>query len=85
VICLRLHIPFSSGVLSYTGKDQALLSVCKSSVSFYKLVRISSILSSWLTVWQQGREPLLEMARPLFWERARPFGKGLFQSVTLKT
>ncbi len=37
MICLRLHIPFSTGVASLTGKKQALLSVCDSSFSFCKL------------------------------------------------
>jgi hypothetical protein len=35
VICLRLHIPFSAGVSSYTCKKQAPLSVCVSSYSFF--------------------------------------------------
>jgi hypothetical protein len=35
MIFLRLHIPFSIGVSSYTGKKQALLSVCESSFSFF--------------------------------------------------
>jgi hypothetical protein len=35
VICLRLHIPFSTGVSSLTGKKQALLSVCQSWFSFF--------------------------------------------------
>ena len=35
MICLRLHIPFSNGVPSQTGKEQALLSVCGYSLSFY--------------------------------------------------
>ncbi len=35
MICLRLHIPFSIRVPSWTGKDQAILSVCESSLSFF--------------------------------------------------
>ncbi len=35
MICLRLHIPFSIGVSSFTGKKQALLSVCESSLNFF--------------------------------------------------
>jgi hypothetical protein len=64
---------FSRGVPSKTGKDQALLSVCESSVGFYKLVRTLAV---------KGREPLWERACPFgggrallgegspFWERA---------------
>ena len=72
MICLRLHIPFSSGVPSHTGKDQALLSVCESSVSFYKLVRTLADREG--SPFWRGHAPLGEGA-PL-WERARPFGGG---------
>ncbi len=55
-----------------TGKYQALLSVCESSVSFYKLVRI--LANGEGSPFWRGRAPLGEGA-PL-WERARPFGRG---------
>ncbi len=35
MICLRLNIPFSTGVSSQTGKKQALLIVCESLFSFF--------------------------------------------------
>ena len=55
-----------------TGKDQALLSVCESSVSFYKWVRTLAV-GEGSTLWR-GRAPVGESA-PL-WGRARPFGGG---------
>ncbi len=45
--CLRLHIPFSIGVSSQTGKKQSLLSVCESSFSFFlreKVVRLGLVV-----------------------------------------
>ncbi len=59
-------------MLDRQGPGSTVLSVCESSVSFYKRIRTLAVGEE-STLWR-GRAPLGESA-PL-WGRARPFGGG---------